>query len=334
MNRSLGTACARCCCLCSAYPQRTRLQITDDRGVTVTLAPGAAAHHQPAAIADRDRLRTRAGASAWSGWTAIPTSPPACRNCPRSAAGWTPTSRLMVALKPDVVLMATSSRAAERLQALGLEGGGAGAQEPCRRAARDAQAGPVAGGPDADRHAWRAIDAGVSAAAQSLPAGVRGTRSTSKSTRGRTRRASRPLSARRWRAWASKHRAGQLGPFPKLNPEYIVRANPDLIMVGQRSADGLQARPGWQSIRALREQRGLHLPDRRGQRAGAPRPAHGRSALQRLMARWLCACEATGGRPRACRPACGGSVLEAGCAEARWPWPCSASAWAAPGLRT
>ena len=47
----------------------------------------------------------------------------------------------------------------------------------------------------------------------------------------------------------------KLGPFPKLNPEYIVRADPDLIMIGRRSADGLQARPGWQSMRALREQR-------------------------------------------------------------------------------
>ena len=46
-----------------------------------------------------------------------------------------------------------------------------------------------------------------------------------------------------------------LGAFPKLNPEYVVRANPDLIMVGDRNFSGLQGRPGWQHIRAIREGR-------------------------------------------------------------------------------
>jgi len=51
-----------------------------------------------------------------------------------------------------------------------------------------------------------------------------------------------------------------LGPFPKLNPEFIVRANPDVIMIGDRNAAGLQTRPGWQSLRALREQRVCLFP--------------------------------------------------------------------------
>jgi iron complex transport system substrate-binding protein len=46
-----------------------------------------------------------------------------------------------------------------------------------------------------------------------------------------------------------------LGPFPKLNPEYIVRANPDVIMMGQRSVDNLEQRPGWQGMRAVRAHR-------------------------------------------------------------------------------
>ena len=46
-----------------------------------------------------------------------------------------------------------------------------------------------------------------------------------------------------------------LGPFPKLNPEFVVRANPDLIMVGDRNSIGMAQRPGWGGIRAIREQR-------------------------------------------------------------------------------
>jgi iron complex transport system substrate-binding protein len=46
-----------------------------------------------------------------------------------------------------------------------------------------------------------------------------------------------------------------LGPFPRINPEYVVRANPDLIMIGARNVQGMAQRPGWSSMKALREQR-------------------------------------------------------------------------------
>ncbi len=77
----------------------------------------------------------------------------------------------------------------------------------------------------------------------------------------------------------------RLGPFPKLNPEYIVRANPDLIMIGQRSADGLQVRPGWQGIRALREQRVCIFPTEEANVLVRPGPRMAEGA--RLMARCL-----------------------------------------------
>lgn len=46
-----------------------------------------------------------------------------------------------------------------------------------------------------------------------------------------------------------------LGPFPKLNPEYVVRANPDVIFVSPADAPHLAQRPGWNRIRAVREGR-------------------------------------------------------------------------------
>jgi iron complex transport system substrate-binding protein len=81
---------------------------------------------------------------------------------------------MVVALRPDVVLIARSSRAWERLEALGLK---VVALEPKTHA--DVQRvmltiGQLLGAKDAQRM-WCAIDAGVSAAAQSLPASVRGT---------------------------------------------------------------------------------------------------------------------------------------------------------------
>ena len=49
--------------------------------------------------------------------------------------------------------------------------------------------------------------------------------------------------------------ADKLGPFPRINPEVVVRADPQLIMIGERNAAGLEQRPGWAGMRALRERR-------------------------------------------------------------------------------
>jgi iron complex transport system substrate-binding protein len=46
-----------------------------------------------------------------------------------------------------------------------------------------------------------------------------------------------------------------LGPFPKLNPEYVVRDNPDVIFVLHSDIAHLAERPGWDRIRAVRERR-------------------------------------------------------------------------------
>ena len=45
------------------------------------------------------------------------------------------------------------------------------------------------------------------------------------------------------------------GPFPKINPEYVVRYNPDVIFASPMEALTLAQRPGWASIRAVREHR-------------------------------------------------------------------------------
>lgn len=46
-----------------------------------------------------------------------------------------------------------------------------------------------------------------------------------------------------------------LGPFPKLNPEYVVRRDPDVIFIAAADARQLGERPGWNRIRAVKEHR-------------------------------------------------------------------------------
>ena len=94
---------------------------------------------------------------------------------PQVGGGLDPNIEAIVALKPDVVLMATSSRAADRLRALGVK---VVALEP--KTAADVRRvigklGQPLVVPDAQRVA-REIEAGVAAAAQSLPPALRGQR--------------------------------------------------------------------------------------------------------------------------------------------------------------
>ena len=64
-----------------------------------------------------------------------------------------------------------------------------------------------------------------------------------------------------------------------------MRANPDLIMVGERSADGLTSRPGWHSVRAVREQRVCMFPAAQSNVLVRPGPRMAEAA--RLMAKCL-----------------------------------------------
>jgi iron complex transport system substrate-binding protein len=209
--------------------------------------------------------------------------PASLQKLPQLGGGLDPNIESIVALKPDVVLMAKSSRAGERLEALGIK---VFALEPKTHA--DVQRvmlklGQLLEVQDAQR-IWRAIDAGVSAAAQSLPASAKGVRVYFEVNQG-------PYAAGEvsfigetlTRLGVKNIVPAKLGPFPKLNPEFIVRANPDLIMIGQRSADALMARPGWQSIRALREQRVCIFPTEEANVLVRPGPRMAEAA--RLMAK-------------------------------------------------
>jgi iron complex transport system substrate-binding protein len=47
----------------------------------------------------------------------------------------------------------------------------------------------------------------------------------------------------------------KMGAFPKINPEFVVQARPDLIMSTEASAKQLAQRPGWKSIPAIQGNR-------------------------------------------------------------------------------
>ena len=230
------------------------LQVTDDRGVTVTFAqtPQRIVSLLPSlteTVCELGQCHRLIGVDRYSNY------PASVLALPKTGGGLDPNIEAVVALKPDVVLLATSSRASERLEALGLKGV---ALEPkthadVRRVLETV--GQLLQVADAQR-VWRVIDASGLAAAQSLPAGVKNTRvyfevSPVPHGAGEASFIGETLA----RLGVKNIVPAAMGPFPKLNPEFVVRANPDLIMVGARNAIGMAQRPGWGNIRAIKEQR-------------------------------------------------------------------------------
>lgn len=240
--------------LLAALAPAQALQITDDRGVTVTLAqsPQRIVSLLPSlteTVCELGECKRLVGVDRYSNY------PAGVRSLPQVGGGIDPNIEAVVALRPDVVLMATSSRGVQRLEALGLK---VVALEP--RSAADVQRvmgkiGQVLEVADAQR-IWRVIDAGVSAAAQSLPPAARNTRVYFEVNRGPYAAGTTSfIGETLLRLGVKNIMPAELGPFPKINPEYVVRANPDLIMIGARSVQGLAQRPGWSGMRALREGR-------------------------------------------------------------------------------
>lgn len=228
------------------------LQITDDRGVKVDL-PGSPRRIVSLLPSLTETVCELGFCERLIGVDRYSDFPASVQKLPQVGGGLDPNIEAIVALKPDVVLMATSSRVGERLEALGLK---VLAMEPKTHA--DVQRvvlklGQLLEVSDAQR-IWRTIDAAVSAAAQSVPAQVRGAKVYFEVNPGPYAAGEQSFIGETLTRLGVKNIVGpKLGPFPKLNPEFIVRANPDFIMIGQRSVDGLQGRPGWQSIRAVRE---------------------------------------------------------------------------------
>jgi len=232
------------------------VQVTDERGVTsswssppqriVSLLPSLTE-----TVCELGACARLVGVDRYSNW------PAAVKQLPQLGGGIDPNVEAVVALRPDAVLIADSSRAVDQLRALGLQ---VVVLEPknsadVRRVL--ASVGQLLG-VDAQepQRVWRQIDAAVSAAAQSLPARIKNTRvyfevNSAPYGAGEASFVGEVLS----RLGARNILPASMGPFPRLNPEFVVRANPDLIMVGDQNFGGMAQRPGWASIRALREGR-------------------------------------------------------------------------------
>ena len=260
------------------------LQLVDDRGVTVSLPqkPQRIVSLLPSlteTVCELGACQRLVGVDRYSNY------PASVRGLPQLGGGLDPSVEAVVALRPDLVLMATSSRAVARLESLGVK---VVALEP--KTAADVQRvvdkiGQLLEVSDAQR-VWRAIDAGVAAAAQSIPPRARATRVYFEVDAGPYAAGTSSFIGETLGRLGVRNIIGpELGPFPKINPEYVVRADPDLIMVNERNSQGMAQRPGWAGMRAIREQRICRFTSQQSELLARPGPRMAEAA--RLMARCI-----------------------------------------------
>lgn len=235
----------------AAWSARAEVVVRDDRGATVKLAapPQRIVTLLPSltetvcALGFCERL---VGTDRYSNW-------PASVHALPKLGGMDDTQvERLVALRPDVVLAARSTRAVERLESLGLT---VVVLEPRSQAEAKRTVATIAtlmGRPEQGAVLWARIDQQVQRAAARVPAALRGQKVYFEVD-------SAPYAA------GSNSFLGELltqlglgnivppalGPFPKLNPEFIVKAQPDLVMAVERNLRDMPRRPGWATLKAL-----------------------------------------------------------------------------------
>lgn len=226
------------------------LQITDDSGVTVhfdappqrVLSAVPALTETVCALGACDRL---VGVDRYSNW------PAEVRRLPQVGGGIDPSLEAIVALKPDVVLMSPAARGVERLRALGLKVVTLESRTGADTRRVIGALGRMLAVPQADRVA-RDIEAGVVAAAESLPPALHGLRVYFEASAGPHAAGPQSFIGELMGRLGLVNIIGpELGPFPRINPELVVRADPDLIMAGARGAAEIARRPGWDRLAAV-----------------------------------------------------------------------------------
>lgn len=185
----------------------------------------------------------------------------------------------IVTLRPNMVLLGPRSRAGERLQALGVPVMTFDARTHADLKRMLLKLGDSLGEPVRAAELVARIDAEMDAAAARMPAALRGrtvyvevgpapTAASDKSFIGETVA----------RLGLVNVVGGELGLFPKINPEMLLRRPPDIIIGPRATLANLADRPGWSALPAVRRQQLCLLDAERMDLLSRPGPRLGEAA--------------------------------------------------------
>jgi len=284
-GRGQGLAVALACLLAALAPSVARaagaavpITIVDDRGRGVVL-PAPAMRIVSMLPSVTETVCALGACDRLVGVDRSSDFPPQVRGLPQVGGLEDTLVERIVALRPDLVLAPSSSRAIDRLEGLGLR---VLALEPKGYADTRRVLGAVAaalGTPQAGDALWRRIDARIDAAAARVPPALRGASvyfEVSDSPHAAS--AGSFVGETLARLGLVNVVPATLGPFPQINPEFVVRAAPDLVMAAQRSLARMPSRPGWAGLAALRGHRACGFEQARYDLIVRPGPRLGEAA--------------------------------------------------------
>jgi iron complex transport system substrate-binding protein len=250
-----GTLAILACTALSNASVAASITLRDDRGRDVVL-PGSPLRIVSLLPSLTESVCALGGCGRLVGVDRHSNWPDAVRALPKLGTLQEASIERVVALRPDVVLADRSERSVARFESLGLavlvfDTTG---HDDVRRTLGvlasmlgDARlAAPV----------WAAIERDLDAATARVPAAMRGQRvyfevDTAPYAAGEASFIGQTLR----RMGLANAVPLALGPFPKLNPEFVARLQPDVIMGAVASVEAMPRRPGWSAIDALRRGR-------------------------------------------------------------------------------
>jgi iron complex transport system substrate-binding protein len=242
---------------------RAQTSLRDDRGVTLTFA------HPPARIVSllpslTERVCALGACARVVGTDRFSNWPASVVALPKLGGIEDAQIERVVALKPDVVLVSVSARATDRLEGLGLKVIALESRDHADVRRTLTLLAQLLGVPGEAERVWAGIEKETLAAAARVPASVRGKRvyfevDSTPYAAGPTSFIGETLA----RLGMANALPAALGPFPKLNPEYVVRLQPDIVMAVQPAVAEMPKRPGWSSLRALAGHQSCGLPSER-----------------------------------------------------------------------
>lgn len=256
------------------------VSVTDDRGATLHLErpPARIVSLVPSlteSLCALGACKALVGTDRFSNW------PPEVAALPKLGGLDDAQVERIARLRPDLVLAAPSARVVERLEALGLTVLvlNTRSHDEVRRGLRILAT--LLGDAALAEQVWQRIESQFDAAAARVPPGWRGRRvyfevETAPYAAGPESFIGQSLG----RIGLANIAPAALGPFPKLSPEFVVRAQPDLLIAETRALRDMPGRPGWASMPALRAQRWCAFDAARYEVLVRPGPRMGEAAMQ------------------------------------------------------
>ena len=259
-------------------PSLAQTTLRDDRGATLTLAatPQRIVSLLPSLT---ESVCALGGCARLVATDSFSNSPASVLALPKVGGMDDAQIERIVALKPDLVLAAPSARATDRLEALGLKVLVLESKSHADVRRTLGTLAQVLGAPADAPAIWARIERQIDDAAARVPRALHGQRvyfevESMPYAAGATSFIGETLT----RLGLANVVPAALGPFPKLNPEFVVRAQPDIVIAVQRNLNDMPRRPGWSALRALQNGRSCGFESERYELLIRPGPRMGEAA--------------------------------------------------------